>query len=111
MRPILQEESLVDRESDSPALPRAQYSPACSEEPRPPSTCSAWTAAPAVTRSWAAYRDARKMFRLKFADENFCEVRAATKALPSEASLFALYHRYLRYTTRFETKEGECPLK
>jgi hypothetical protein len=54
----------------------------------PPSTCSARTAAPAVTRSWAANRAARKVCRLEFAGEKFCEVRAATKALSSEASLF-----------------------
>src|ERR687897_944732 len=117
MSPNLQEEEdLVDRDT---ALYVAQSQP-------PPSTCSVWTAAPVVTRSWAAHRAARKVCHLKFAGENFCEVRAATKALASEPSLFAsnlrclpqtfavclkpsLFAsnlRCLRYTMRLETKEG-----
>ena len=96
MSPNLQEEDLVDRDT---ALYVAQSQ-------TPPSTCSVWTAAPVVTRSWAAHRAARKVCHLKFAGENFCEVRAATKALPNEPSLFASNLRWLRYTMRSETKEG-----
>jgi hypothetical protein len=79
MRPNLQEEDLVDQDT---ALYVAQSQ-------TPPSTCSALTATPAVTRTRAAHRAARKLCPLKFAGENFCEVQAATKTLPSEPSLFA----------------------
>jgi hypothetical protein len=86
MRPDLREEGLIDRETDSSgfherstALHVAQ-SHAHPRQPTP-ATCSAWTAAPAVTRSWAAHRAARKVYCLKFAGENFSEVRVATTAL------------------------------
>jgi hypothetical protein len=59
MSPHLQEESLVDRETDSSALTL--------------DTCSAWMAAPAVARSWVAHRAARKVYRLEFSGENFSE--------------------------------------
>jgi len=84
MRPNLQED-LVDRD-------KALY---VAQSQAPPSTCPAWTAALAVARSWAAHRAARRLRCVMFAGEKFCEVRAATKALPSESSLFASNLRYL----------------
>src|ERR687898_1451341 len=48
--------------------------------------------------SWAAHRAARKVCCLESAGEKFCEVRAATKALPTEASLLGIYLHGLPYT-------------
>jgi len=104
MSPSLQEESLVDRETDSSALTLA--------------TCSAWMAAPAVARSWAAHRAARKVYRLEFSGENFSEVFAATTALLVRGFaicviLFACPLHLFLYTCPLylETKEGGCPVK
>jgi hypothetical protein len=68
MRLNLQEEGLVDRQTNS--------------HPRPaPAPCLAWTAAPSVARSWAAHRAARKVCWVTFLGENCSEVRALTTAL------------------------------
>ena len=77
MSPNLQEESLVDRETDSSVLTL--------------DTCSEWTAVPAVARSWAAHRAARKVYRLEFSGEIFLWSNCGNNGA-SRAKL-----RYLRY--------------
>jgi hypothetical protein len=115
MRPNLQEEDLVDRDT---ALYEAQSQ-------APPSTCSAWTAAPAVTR----YRG-QPTEPLGRCDVSSSRVRNSAKYVPQQRrfrarlrylpqtfaiclkpSLFALNLHYLRYTMRLETKERGCPLE
>src|SRR5918992_5047433 len=44
------------------------------------------------------FRAARKVCCLESAGEKFCEVRAATKALPTETSLLGIYLHGLPYT-------------
>jgi hypothetical protein len=65
---------------------------------RPTDTCSEWTAVPAIARSWAAHRAARKVYCLTFSSKFPSRISAATTALlwPSFAVCAILYNFPIR---------------